>query len=347
MGRKRRPSMHDVAERAGVSQTTVSLVLNDAENSGIPDSTKERVRQAVLDVGYRTNRLARAMRLDRTDTLGFVSDDIATTPYANEMIRGAQDAAWAAGLLLLIVNTGAVDDENHSDNEMAAVDHLLERQVDGIILAAMYHRVLEPPAGLSEVRSVLLDAKCRDSSISSVVPDEFTAGYNATAHLISNGHTRIAHLTTNIAGIAEEGRAGGFRQAMADHELPVHDELIVRVFPDPSGGREGADQLFDLSEPPTAIFSYTDRLAMGVYQAANRRGVSIPEDISIVGFDDQELVAPELLPSLTTMRLPHYEMGHWAVTHLLAGDAEANLQEILPCPLVERNSVAPPSASRG
>ncbi|MYI15869.1 MAG: LacI family transcriptional regulator, partial [Acidimicrobiaceae bacterium] len=128
--RQRRPSMHDVARLAGVSQSTVSLVLNDPENCGIPVATQERIHDAIRKVGYRTNRLARAMRLDRTDTIGFVSDDVATTPFANEMIKGAQDAAWEAGRLLLIVNTGAVDHPEHAELESAAIDQMLERQVD-------------------------------------------------------------------------------------------------------------------------------------------------------------------------------------------------------------------------
>ncbi len=333
--------MRDVAERAGVSQTTVSLVLNNPETSGIPETTQARIHAAIREVGYRTNRLARAMRLDRTDTIGFVSDDIATTPYANRMIRGAQDAAWQAGRLLLIVSTGSFDHPDHPAIEQAAVDELLERQVDGIVLAAMFHRVLEIPTGLGEKPSVLLNASAEATDLSSVVPDEYTAAHEATTYLTDRGHRRIAHLTTRYPGAAWTLRLQGFRDAVGAAGHVVEDDLVVYDESTTEGGRRATRQLLDRPDPPTAIFCHNDQYAMGAYQTASDLGVRIPDDLSIVGFDDQQLIAAEIVPGLTTMRLPHYEMGQWAIERLLRPDHEpANV--MLPCPLVERGSVAPP-----
>lgn len=338
--------MHDVALQAGVSQTTVSMVLNDPEHSGIPEATQERVRQAVRDVGYRTNRLARAMRTDRTDTLGFVSEDIATTPFATKMIKGAQDAAWEAGCLLLISDTGRINIPTHADRERLAVEQLLERQVDGIVLASMYHRVIDPPPGLSEVPSVFLDLRAKDESITSVVPDEFRAAYDATQHLIEHGHSRIAHPTIDYPeAAAAPRRLAGYRAALNDHRIDPLADLVISEPSTTPGGRVAARRLLERSDPPTAIFCYNDQSAMGVYQTALELGLRVPDDLSVVGFDDQELIAAELVPGLTTMALPHYEMGHWAVEHLLTSDpALPTVQHMISCPLIRRGSVAPPAS---
>ncbi|MEM9607482.1 MAG: LacI family DNA-binding transcriptional regulator [Actinomycetota bacterium] len=336
---KRRPSMNDVARAAGVSQTTVSLVLNDPENSGIPQATQERVLDAVKTVGYRTNRLARAMRLSRTDTLGFVADDIATSPYANRMIKGAQDAAWEAGRLLLIVNTGALDRPDHGSRERAAVEQLLERQVDGIVLAAMFHRVIDPPPALAEVRSVLLDARAEDDSMSSVVPDEYEAAHTATRYLLDHGHTRIAHMTTNYPSAAPKLRLAGYRDALLQRGVTPDPKLEVTGISNTPGGREMMERLLRLSTPPTAVFCYNDQAAMGAYQAAAAHGIGIPDDLSIVGFDDQELIAADVVPGLSTMKLPHHEMGRWAVDRLL-DESDEPTHARMRCELIERDSVA-------
>ena len=339
--------MRDVAQRAGVSQTTVSLVLNDAPNSGIPERTQARVREAANAVGYRTNRLARAMRLSQTDTIGFLSDDVATTPFASRIIEGAQEAAWEAGKLLLIVNTGSPFDGEHEPRSRDAVSQLLERQVDGIILAAMFHQRIIVPVGLEEVPSVLVDATCDDPTISSVVPNSRAAAAVATHRLIDAGHRRIGHITVDQPRAAAPPlRIDGYREALASADLAFDEALVVRrPESDQRNGRLATDQLLDLDDPPTAIFCFNDRMAMGVYQAAGRRGRSIPHDLSVIGFDDQALIAADLLPGLTTMRLPHEQMGRWAIERLLSPSEPE--QRALECALVERNSVAPPPERPG
>ncbi len=337
--------MRDVAEHAGVSQTTVSLVLNNPPGNGIPEATRHRVLESIEAVGYRTNRLARAMRLNRTDTIGFVSDDVATTPFASRMIRGAQDAAWEAGRLLLIVNTGSFDDELHDAHQRLAIDQLLERQVDGIVLASMFHRTIEAPQALGEVPSVLLDASSDNPSLSSAVPDSKTAARLATEYLIDAGHRRIAHATNVFVAAAGPLRIQGYEEALRGASIEPDPALLVSAVSDQAGGRAAAAELFALDDPPTAIFCFNDRMAMGVYQAAAEAGLRIPDDLSVIGFDDQELIAADLVPGLTTMALPHYEMGRWAVTKLLSPDAEPEQIE-LPCPLVERGSVAAPRWSQ-
>lgn len=334
--------MHDVARHAGVSQTTVSLVINNPEGSGIPEATQARVREAIRAVGYRTNRLARAMRLNRTDTLGFVADDIATTPFANLMIKGAQDAAWAQEKLLFIVNTGALEDPEHQAIERAAIGQLLEHQVDGIVYGAMYHRELGLPDSLRDARRVVLvDCSTGVTDVASVVPDELGAAYSATQHLLDHGHRRIAHVSIDHPGTTIMLRRAGYREALIDRQIAPDERLLVIDTATAEGGRRAMQRLHQLTNPPTAIFCFNDQVAMGIYQQAAALGIRIPDQLSVVGFDDQQLIAGELLPGLTTMRLPHYEMGRWAVRFLLDAEQEP-VQETMDCPLVERGSVAAP-----
>ena len=138
--KKKRPSMKDVAQQAGVSRTTVSFVINKVPNANIPQETQDRVWTAVKELGYRPNALARGLRAQHTNTIGFISDVVATTPHANNMIQGAQDLAWEHENIYLLVNIGS-----SQEMKMTAVNVMLERQVDGIIYATMYHREVHPP----------------------------------------------------------------------------------------------------------------------------------------------------------------------------------------------------------
>ncbi len=346
MAERKRPSMHDVARRAGVSQTTVSLVLNNPENSGIPQATQERVLAAVQAVGYRPNRLARAMRLKRTETLGFVSENIATTPFATKMIKGAQDAAWEAGHLLLIFDTGAIDNPNHGERERLAVEQLLERHVDGIVLASMYHRVFEPPPGLDEVPSVLVDLRAERRLHHLRRSRRTRCGlrrHNPPDRTRPHENRPPDHrLPRRRGGQAAPGRIPGrtlgsrrrFQCRLCHHRAIPHRGR-------PRGGTTAARACPNPRRPSSA--STTSR------QWVSTRppivwGSRSPTTCPSSAFDDQDLIAAELLPGLTTMALPHYEMGYWAVEHLLTKPApDQAAQHTLPCHLIERGSVAPPN----
>src|SRR5438034_2325023 len=144
--KRKPPSMYDVARVAGVSQTTVSFVVNNVANANIPQETRDRVWSAINELGYRPNAVARSLRSQRSHMIGFLSDEVATTPHAGKIIQGAQDAAWDSNKMLLVINTG-----RHTEIEAAAVEMLLERQVEGIIYATMYHRSVTLPLALSHV----------------------------------------------------------------------------------------------------------------------------------------------------------------------------------------------------
>lgn len=337
--------MSDVAKAAGVSTTTVSIVLSDKAGSSIPDVTKERVFEASRTLGYRTNATARNLRRQSSETIGLISDTIASTPYSGLMIHGADQVAAAAGMTLMMVNT-----ERDPAVEAQAIDSLLARQVDGLIYATMWHQIVEPPQSLKEVPSVLLDSRSEDPADSWVVPDEELGGYTATIHLIEAGHRRIGYMHEDNEYPAQPERLAGYRRALSEHGIEFDPGLLTMDRNDPFGGTAAAARLLQLAQPPTAIQCYTDRMAMGAYRAIRRAGLSIPNDISVIGFDNQDQIAPWLDPPLTTVQLPHEEMGRWAVEHLLrvlSGETEGPQQQRMDCPLVVRESVSPPRNGAG
>lgn len=328
-------TMKDVAHRAGVSQATVSYVINAAAGENIPPETRERVLMAVRELGYRPNNAARNMRTQRSNLIGFVTDTIATTPHAGAVIKGAQDVCRQHNKILLLVNT-----EGDPVVENAAIETLLEHRVEGIVYATMWHREVVVPANLREARAVLLDCFCADRSIASVVPDEVGGGRAATEALLEQGHRRIGFINNFELYPAGVGRLEGYRQALAAYGVAFDPALVCMEVSETSGGYAAALKIMDQPERPTALFCFNDRMAMGTYDALRQLKLAIPDDVAIVSFDNQEIIAAGLHPGLSSMQLPHYEMGQWALNYLL-GEAPAAgtpVQHILPCPLVKRGS---------
>jgi LacI family transcriptional regulator len=338
--RSKRPSMKDVAELAGVSRTTVSFVLNGKPGANISDETQQRVFQAAATLSYRPNIIAQNLRAQRTNSIGFISDVIGTTPYAGQILQGAQDAAWTQSNLLISINTNGDDDIKH-----VAVNTLLDRRVDGIIYATMWHREAHPPEALREVPTVLLDCFAADGSYPSVVPNEVAAARSAVTYLLERGHRRIGFIRDQSGAFATFKRLEGYVEALDAWGLAYDPALVWTGGSSlPSSGYEGMSALMQLPERPTAVFCYNDRMAMGGYDALRQLGLRIPEDVAVVGFDNHELIAAYLYPALTTMQLPHYEMGQWAVRHLLKLIDDPSQQDLpvahvqIECPLIERDS---------
>ncbi|GAB5077148.1 LacI family DNA-binding transcriptional regulator [Arthrobacter sp. AD-310] len=340
----------DVARAAGVSVTTVSHVLNDVAYARVSPETKEKVRAVAEELGYGPNRLAQALRTQRTGMIGLVSEDIATTPHAGRIILGADEAARDRGYNLMIINTSAAAS---LDSRTADVGALLERRVDGILYATMYHRSVELPANLDSVPSVLVDSVSTGGNITAVVPDEEGGARTAVSALLKAGHTRIGFLNNTDDVPATRLRLKGFRAALAEAGLDGGAAPVESAPSEVQDGYEAARRILGgtgRADRPSALFCYNDRMAMGAYRAAAELGLRIPEDLSVVGFDDQQLIAANLHPGLTTVALPHYEMGAWAARQLIdAIEGKADLARmarqptLLDCPLVPRDSVAPPA----
>ena len=331
--------MQDVARAAQVSSTTVSFVLNKGENTQIPLETRERVWAAVAQLGYRPNAMARALRRGTSSLLGFVTDEIATTPFAGMIVRGAQDVAWQHRRILTMINT------DHQDElEQEALGALLQHQVDAIILATMSHREIAVPAMLQGFPVVLVNAYSPDEQVPAVVPDDERGGREATEHLLAHGHVRIGLIDNLDGAVASVLRTAGYRQALSAAGLPFNPALVVQVSGWQEAGFEGAMQLLQRPGRPTALFCMNDRCAMGAYDAAQALGLRVPQDLSIIGFDNQDVIAAHLRPRLTTMQLPHYEMGQWGAQVLLEEKNLPSGRTLLHCPLVARQSVGRPTA---
>jgi LacI family transcriptional regulator len=335
-------NIRDVAKAAGVSVTTVSHALSETHSSRVNARTVEHIKAVAGDLGYAPNRLASGLRNQRSQILGLVSDEITTTPFAGAMIQGAQDAASEHGHLLMVVNSGL-------DNELERheIRALKQHQVDGIIYARMYNQVVSVPEELQGMPSIVLDATTDNPALSSVVPDEFGAGESAAGLLVEAGHHRIAMINNEDDIPAAHGRLAGFRAGLERYGLVLGPGQLVSAHPSTAGGREAALRLLSAAERPTALFCFNDQMAMGAYQAAGHLGLKIPDDLSVVGVDNLELIADGLWPGLSTVALPHYEMGRWAVLQLLAeleNPETPRAHEASNCPLVVRDSVAPPRA---
>ncbi len=297
-------------------------------------------------MGYGPNRLAQALRTQRTGMLGLVSEDIATTPHAGRIILGADEAAKARGYNLMIINTSG---SASLESRQADIEALLERRVDGILYATMYHRIVDLPANLASVPSVLVDSVSTGKNIPAVIPDEVGGARAATEALLAAGHSKVGFLNNTDDVPATHHRLQAFRDVLAEAGL---DPLAAPVESDISevqGGYEATRRMLARDDAPTGLFCYNDRMAMGAYRAAAEMGFNVPEDLSIVGFDDQELIAANLYPSLSTVALPHHEMGVWATEHLIdAIEGKTDLSQkaesptILSCPLVRRDSIAAP-----
>lgn len=329
-----------VAEAAGVSTTTVSLVLNEVAGARVSAETRRRVHAAAERLGYVPNEVARQLRAQRTNTLGLLGDEVTTTPFAGRMVLGAQEAASKRGWLLMLLNTG-LDPEL----ERKEITALLRGRVDGVLYTTMYHRVVRVPDELRTVPTVVLDAEDDSADLPSVVPDEEAGAYLATKELLDHGHRRVGFVNSNGEIPARWGRLAGYRKALGEAGVPFDPGLVVSAHPVAREGYAAATHLLSRGDRPAALFCFNDRVAMGAYQAAAALGLRIPTDLSVVGFDDQEEISEGLLPGLTTVALPHYEMGAWAVDALVARilDPKTPVERaVLPCPLVRRESVGPP-----
>jgi LacI family transcriptional regulator len=324
--------------------TTVSHVLNRVETARVKEATRRRVEEAAALLGYAPNGLARGLRRQRSQTLALLSDRIATTPFAGGIILGAQEKAAQLGWVLMLYSTG-----EDSELEEREIRTLLQHRVDGVLYATWYHRRVSVPAMLAHMPVVLLDCTSEDQRLASVVPDEYGAGYNATQELIRHGHRRIGFVTNIEEVPATAGRMRGYRDALDVAGISFDERLIAVDVSETPGGYRTALRLITGDDRPTAIFSYNDRMAMGIYRAARETGLDIPKDLSVVSVDNQEIIADGLDPGLTTMALPHYEMGAWAVQHLIdrlgasrVDSVQPHNRVVLPCPLIRRGSVAAP-----
>lgn len=335
-----RPTSRDVARLAGVSHTAVSFVFNGRAEGNLSPATQERIRRAAAQLGYRPDPVARGLRRRRTAVIGLVTDEIASSPFAGRLLRGAMETAWDSDHLVLTIDSGG-----DPAKEDAAVAELLDRRVDGIIYAAMSLRRVRVPEGLHRTHSVLANCLPEDDSLPAVIPAERAGGRTAARLLLDEGHHRVA-MVGGQDDLASVDRLRGFRDALRAEGITVPKEWVVRTGGEIAGGYEGAMRVLDgtpADRRPTGIFCYNDRVAAGALHAATRLGITVPDDLSVVGYDDQEHMAEFLTPPLTSVALPHRAMGEAAARLLLdaidTGRTPPATVRRLACPVITRASV--------
>ncbi|MFC0106064.1 LacI family DNA-binding transcriptional regulator [Kibdelosporangium aridum] len=316
----RRVTLAEVAKQAGVSPTTASLVLSGrGRELRISQSVEQRVLQAADELQYRPNIVSVGLRTGTSRTIGFVSDTVATSRLAGDMIKGALEAAREQGMMLFIGET-----EGDAELEQGLLQAMHDRQVDGIVFASMFTRAVKVPAGLTAGPAVLLNAvPKRASALPSVVPDEVEAGRTAARILLDAGHRDGIHLIgagPRIRDVPPESlaaveRVTGIREVLGQAKVRIASGRVCADW-QPEYGYEATRELLEHAQP-RALICLNDRIAIGAYQALDDFGCKIPADVSIVSFDDHP-IAQWIRPKLTTVALPHYELGRKAVEVLLA-----------------------------
>ncbi|MEJ1990255.1 MAG: substrate-binding domain-containing protein, partial [Maritimibacter sp.] len=347
---RNRVTMQDVARAAGCSQSTVSFVLSGNTRAHISEATRHRVMQAVRELGfiYKTPDAARSPQGSGPGggaiggTIALIIDKITTSPEGIVMLDGVREIARSMNAIVLVAET-----DNDPLIEPATAEMFIEQGVRAIIYACIFTRDVSIPNALRETALPVVLLNCYDpaEALPAVVPGETAGGHRATNALIEAGHRRIGTITGEGFMEAARDRLQGYRNALATADIPFAPELVVEGDWSPSAGYRGTRALMALDNPPSAIFCQNDRMAIGCYEALKEMGKRIPEDISVIGYDDSE-TALHMSPPLTSLILPSRAMGRWAMEQITGGGdaAGAAMRPVkLECELVERNSIAPPS----
>ncbi|MCL4425620.1 MAG: LacI family transcriptional regulator [Firmicutes bacterium] len=326
-------TIKEVAQRAGVSITTVSRVLNNPGYS-ISPATKERVLQAVAELDYRPNALARGLLKKGISAIGLVVPDI-SNPYYPEVVRGVEDVASRLGYTVILCNT-----DRDIDKVRRYVRVLLEKRVDGIIFAGGGIEGSDDDFLRPDLKVVLIGRHGLD--LPSVQVNNVKAAFQATEHLIELGHRRIAAITGPEASTTSLDRLMGYKKALKEYNLPVDGSLIQKGNFRPEAGYQATKNLLSIEERPTAIVTANDQMALGAIRAIREAGLQVPGDISVAGFDDV-CVASYFDPPLTTVSVPMYSMGVRSMemlARLIANEKEKR-RVVLETKLVIRQSTGP------
>ena len=327
-----RVTMKDVALRAGVSQSTVSFVLNGIEEMRIGAETRRAVLEAARALDYRPRAAGRPPKSVRARTIGVLVDEIATSPFAAISIDAVQDEAAKHDLLTQIAVT-----RGNRAYESAVLRKWASERIDGVIYGSILTRGVTPPDALARHRAVLLNCHDQSGRFSSVVPAERRGGEAATHTLIGEGHRKIAFITGEPWMEASAQRMEGYDRALKAAGIVADPSLVMEGNFLPSGGREATLRLMSGRVRPDAIFCANDLTAVGAYEALKELGERIGETIAVMGYDDQE-IAQHLSPGLSTVLLPHREMGTWCVRKLTDAGEQGGAQQRLECPVILRGS---------
>jgi DNA-binding LacI/PurR family transcriptional regulator len=332
----KRASIKDIARIASVSHSTVSRALRGSPL--VNHETAEKIRQIAAEHGFRVSAVARSLATSRTRTIGVVVTSIAD-PFVAEVVDGIEAEATAGNYSVFLATCHA-----DPEREMNVVYSFEERRVDGIVVTAsrvgaLYRPMLER----MEIPIVLLNNQHPSQYAHCVTIENLEASRQAVRHLVDLGHRRIAYIGDRFGYSSDSERFSGYRSALDEADIPFQPDLVVHGDGKLEGGTAAMEKLLAAPELPTAVFCYNDMTAIGALKALRSRGLQVPADISLVGFDDLPL-AQYMEPPLTTVRQPKYEMGRLAAQVLLTllegSEAEQNIQ--VRGELVVRHSTAAP-----
>ncbi|MDN3615408.1 MAG: DNA-binding transcriptional regulator CytR [Vibrio gallaecicus] len=330
-------TMKDVAQLAGVSTATVSRALMNPEK--VSSSTRKRVENAVLEAGYSPNSLARNLRRNESKTIVTIVPDICD-PYFTEIIRGIEDAAVEHGYLVLLGDSG-----QQKKRESSFVNLVFTKQADGMLLLGTDHPFdLSKPEQKNLPPMVMACEFAPDLELPTVHIDNLTSAFEAVNYLTQLGHKRIGQISGPTSATLCQFRQQGYQQALRRAGItmnPAYGTVGDFTF---EAGAQSIRQLLALPEPPTAIFCHNDAMAIGAIQEAKKLGLRVPQDLSVVGFDDIKF-AQYCDPPLTTISQPRYEIGRQAMLMMLdvlkGNDVQAG-SRLLETELIVRGSTAPP-----
>jgi LacI family transcriptional regulator len=335
----KRITLADVATEAGLSKTAVSLALNDMSGSRLSADAVQRAKDAAKKLNYRPNPAARTLRTQVTESFGFLSSDIAVTSWGMAMVSGALRKSNQNDHALLISESS-----EDSVRQRRSLEALLDRGVDGLIVAEMRARQVSAPDVPSTLPVVYANAKGPSGS-TSILPDEYRGGRDVVAALLQGklrssvailgGHPDLENFLEESVTVGE--RLRGIRDELRDAGVANWSEVQSRVWT-ADFGYDALMNLHSTGSMPDAVIALNDSIAAGVYNACHEFGVKVGEEISVVSFDDSEVVR-HLRPGLTTGRLPYEEIGELAVEALLAKDKPAEII-LVPMPVQIRGSVA-------
>jgi LacI family transcriptional regulator, galactose operon repressor len=334
MHRQRVTTIRDVAEAAKLSPTAVSRYLNG--DIVLPKASASRIDRAVRELNYHPNRLARNLSLGQSKMIGLIIPDI-SNPFFATLACAVEEVAFKAGYGVLLCNT-----QNDRDREFSYLKLLSSRQLDGILFLTNQAENPELADILQRNRNVvLIDEDVPGVLAPRIFSENRTGGYLATRHLLDNGHERIAFIGGPKNLLSTRERFTGFKNALQENRLKPTAQLVEFGPYTSDFGRETALRFFEATKPPTAIFASSDYVALGVLNAADRAELKIPENLSLIGFDDMPL-AELLQPPLTTVRQSAQDLGAEGtkvLLNLIAGEPVERVEARLPVQLIKRESV--------
>ncbi len=330
-------TIRDVAKLAGVSTATVSRVINSPE--AVRDRTREKILRAMKTCNYKYNALARGFATKQSNTIGLIIPTISNPVFADST-KGVQDCADKKKVQVILGNS-----YYQYDQEEKLINTLREKQVDGLIITTTNLKGDVLKTLLAEnFPFVLLFSTIKGGPMSAVGVDNYRGGYGATEHLVTLGHRRIGMVAGSFA-ITDRSyhRWHGYRMCLRDHGITYDKQLLVQTDYSLESGRDAVKKLLALKNQPTAIFCSNDYAALGAMKGARELGLNLPGDLSIVGFDDMQ-TASYVIPALTTIRQPAYEIGEIATELLFQrmDTLQKPVQRMLKSSLIVRDSTTVP-----